>query len=245
MAASRSELYAAPERLLDPREHATFEAGIGRRRAREPLAYIIGEWGFRRLNLRITPAVLVPRPETELLVERCLEHLRCHADPCVLDIGTGSGAIALAIADEHRGARVSAVDVSQPALELARENATRIGLESRVSFHHGDLSAGQRGPFDLVVSNPPYVAPERHACLEPEVARFEPRLALVGGDFHLRIARETWDALAPGGWLVMESGEEEAADVAGQLGLLGWLDVDVIEDLSARPRIVEGRRPAA
>ena len=243
MSAARSELYAAPERVLDRRERGRFEAAIERRCAREPLAYIIGHWGFRGLQLRVTPAVLVPRPETEVLVERCLEHLRPFQRPRVLDIGTGSGAIALAIADEHPGACVTGVDISQEALDVARENAGDVGLERRVAFHLGDLCAGQSGPFELVASNPPYVLHDDHTRLEPEVARFEPRMALLGSGFHERIAHAAWEILEPGGWLVMESAEREAAELAEHLGERGWSDVDVIEDLSRRPRIVEGRIP--
>jgi release factor glutamine methyltransferase len=155
---------------------------VARRAAREPLAYVLGEWGFRRLTLRTDPRALVPRPETEVLVERCLELLAGYAEPLVLDVGVGSGAIALALADEHAGARVRGIDVSAEALALADENARRTGLADRVVFEPGDAGALPPGPFDLVVCNPPYVEPNEVDGLEPEVRDWEPRAALVGPD---------------------------------------------------------------
>ena len=241
----RSALYASPEQLLSPAQRDALEEKLARRCRREPLAYIVGEWGFRRLQLQVTPDVLVPRPETEVLVERCLEHLAARQRPRVIDIGTGSGAIALAVADEHTGAEVVATDISFAALELAAGNARRARLDDRVSFVHGDLFAGEVGAFDLVVSNPPYVSAESVALLEPEVAQFEPRLALVGSDFHQRVAEHAQDVIARGGWLVMETGEDQASGVAERLRALCFSDVEVIPDLNDRPRIVEGRRRAS
>src|SRR5262249_46066548 len=145
---------------------------------REPLAYVLGEWGFRRLTLRCDERALVPRPETEVVVERCIELLRGASAPRVLDVGTGTGAIALAIADEVPGATVVATDASPEALSLARENAARSGVHVELVLQ--DLSEGlSPGPFDLVVSNPPYVLASELDALEPEVRDWEPREALL------------------------------------------------------------------
>lgn len=240
----RADLYAASERELDARESRALEACLRRRCDREPLAYVLGEWSFRRLSLRVTPAVLVPRPETEVLVERCLARLEETPQARVLDIGTGSGAIALAIADERPDAVITAIDSSAAALEVARENAARADLAGRVTFVHGDLFGGQGGPFELVVSNPPYVRPDELARLQPEVRVYEPRDALLGVGFHERIAGDAPAVLTEGGSLVLECGEAGAGAVAARLTDLGWSDVRVTDDLAGRPRVVEGRRPA-
>jgi release factor glutamine methyltransferase len=241
---SRSELYSA-ERELGAQELERVRALAERRRAREPLAYILGEWGFRRLVLGVDRRVLVPRPETEVVVERCLVRLRESAEPRVLDIGAGSGAIALAIADEHPGARVVAVDRSAHALEVARANLRRVGAraDDRVTLVHGDLLADQEGPFDLVVSNPPYVRAEELPTLEPEIRLYEPLEALVGEGVTEAIAREAFGVLNPGGWLVLECGDGQADGLAGLLVSLGYSDVQKARDLAERERVVEARRP--
>ncbi len=164
----RSELALEASRKLSRREEKTLEQLTMRREGREPLAYVLGEWGFRRLMLDIDRRVLVPRPETEIVVERCLGRIAGLAEPRVLDVGTGSGAIALAIADEHPRALVTGVDASSGALEVAGANALRTGLS--VELREWDLYTGlPDGPWDLVVSNPPYVLPEEIEALEPEV----------------------------------------------------------------------------
>jgi release factor glutamine methyltransferase len=239
---SRSELYASDRPLADG-ELTRLRELVGRRRAREPLAYVLGEWGFRRLVLTVDGRALVPRPETEVVVERCLFHLRGLEAPRVLDVGTGSGAIALALADEHPGVRVLAVDRSEPALTLARENLTRTGLSDRVELRRSDLLDGLRGPFDLVVSNPPYVLPSEYDSLQPEIRLYEPFEAVVGDRVWERIAREARDALAPGGRLVLECGDGQAAGVAEGLAALGYGDVLCTPDLAGRDRVVEGHRP--
>jgi len=238
---SRSELDAAPSRELGPEADARFEELVERRGTREPLAYVLGGWGFRRLDLKVTPQVLVPRPETEIVVERCLERLRDLPEPDVIDIGTGSGAIALALADEHPGARVVATDISEGALAVAAENRERCGLDGRVELVLGHLSAHLPGPFDLVVSNPPYVLPEEWETLEPEVRLFEPYEAVVGVHSTQAVARRATAILRPGGWLVLEIGERRAAEVASLLERLGYRDVAVTHDLAGRERVVEGR----
>ena len=218
---SRSALYVS-DRALGEGELARLEGLVARRREREPLAYILGEWGFRRLVLAVDARALVPRPETEVVVERCLEHLRGLEAPRVVDVGTGSGAIALALADEHPGASVVAVDSSEDALALARENVERTGLGARVELRQGDLLAGLEGPFDLVVSNPPYVPPVEFPGLQPEIRLYEPYEAVVGDHVWERVARDAPAVLRAGGHLVLECGDGQAAGVAEGLAALGY-----------------------
>jgi release factor glutamine methyltransferase len=242
LAVSRSGLFEKPDRELSESEEAAWRSFVERRAAREPAAYILGEWGFRRLTLRVDARVLVPRPETESVVERALAHLEGLTEPLVLDVGTGSGAIALAVADEHRGARVVATDISAEALALAAENRARTGLEDRVELVLGHLVAGLRGPFDLVASNPPYVLPGEFEALEPEIRLYEPREAVVGSGQTGAVARRALEILRPGGWLVLECGDGKAADLEADLRALGYSDVATSPDLAGRERVVEGRR---
>jgi len=227
---SRSGVHADRDREV-PEE---FEELLERRSRREPMAYVLGEWGFRRLTLKTDARALVPRPETEVVVERCLLLLRGEPEPRVLDLGTGTGAIALAIADEHPGARVTAVDSSAEALALARENAQALGLH--VELQLGALEAAADG-WDLVVSNPPYVTPAEWDTLQPEIRVWEPRAALVGENLHEEIARR-----ADTRFLVLEVGDGQAQNVAGALRSLGYLDVTISRDLAGKKRVVEGRR---
>jgi release factor glutamine methyltransferase len=235
---SRSELLARSHELED----AAVWPLVLRRTTREPLAYVLGEWGFRRLTLRCDARALVPRPETEAVVERCLALLRRGgAEARVLDVGTGTGAIALALADEA-AARVVATDVSADALALARENAARTALE--LELVRGDVRDGlPRGPFDLVVSNPPYVDADEWELLEPEVREWEPREALVDEGQTQLIVRDALGVLAPGGALVLEAHEFRARELAEELEDAGYVDVRVTRDLAGRERVVEGRRP--
>lgn len=239
---SRTELYAS-DRALGAEELARLRGLVERRRAREPLAYVLGEWGFRQLVLAVDPRALVPRPETEVVVERCLAHLRGLESPRVVDVGTGTGAIALALADEYPSARVVAIDRSEPALALAAENLARTGLEGRVELRAGDLLDGLAGPFDLVVSNPPYVPPEEYGSLQPEIRLYEPYEAVVGDHVWERIASDARAVLAPAGRLVLECGDGQAAEVAEGLAALGYEDVRCTPDLAGRDRAVEGQRP--
>jgi release factor glutamine methyltransferase len=241
---SRSELYAS-DRALGEHELSELRPLVDRRRAREPLAYVLGEWGFRRLLLNVDGRALVPRPETEVVVERCLLLLQGLAEPRVLDVGTGSGAIALAIADEHLGARVVAVDRSEGALTLARENLARTGLEGRVELRRGNLLDGVEGVFDLVVSNPPYVPPEEFDSLQPEIRLYEPYEAVVGTGVWRQIARAAGTVLPPGGGIVLECGDGQAAEVAAGLAALGYAEILCTPDLAGRDRAVEGQAPNA
>ena len=233
---SRSELVALSHEV-DERQVARL---VRRRAAREPLAYVLGEWGFRRLTLRCDARALVPRPETELLVERCLARLEGVSSPRVLDVGTGTGAVALALADEA-GAAVTATDVSADALALAAENAERTGL--RLELVHADARDGlPRGPWDLVAANPPYVAADEWARLEPEVRDWEPREALVDEGQTDAIVRAALPVLRAGAALVLEVHEANATAVADAMRDAGYADVTITRDLAGRDRIVEGAR---
>jgi release factor glutamine methyltransferase len=237
---SRLDLYLQYDRPLTDAETAVARELVRRRGTREPLAYVLGDWGFRRLTLATDGRALVPRPETEIVVERCLARLGGLDAPAVLDVGAGSGAIALAIADEHPGARVTAIDVSEDALALAAENARWTGLE--IALAHHDLNAGlPGGPYDLVVSNPPYVLPEEIDTLEPEVRDWEPRTALVGRGATEAIARSAPGVLRPEGWLVLEVADGTAEAVAALLASAGFRDVIATPDLTGRDRVVEGQ----
>jgi release factor glutamine methyltransferase len=236
---SRIELYTQHDRPLTEAERDAARELVQRRGAREPLAYVLGDWDFRRLTLRTDARALVPRPETEIVVERCLELIRDQAAPRVLDVGTGSGAIALAIAHEHPSARVVATDASEPALELAQENAAAHDLA--VTFVRADLLDGVDGPFDLIVSNPPYVEPAEIAALEPEVRDWEPRSALVNVGQTERLVADATRVLA--GLLVLEVHEQHAGVVAASLEAAGYGDIRITRDLAGKERVVEARWP--
>ena len=204
-----------------------------RREAREPLAYVLGEWGFRRLTLKTDARALVPRPETETLVERALALVEGIEAPRILDVGVGSGAIALALKDERPDARVTGVDVSPDALALARENAELLRLE--IELREGDGAAAAAEGWDLVAANPPYV--EELDGLQTEL-RWEPEVALVGRGEHERLARA-----ASARFVVFEVGDGQARDVAAMLERLGCSEVAVTPDLAGSDRVVEGRLP--
>jgi release factor glutamine methyltransferase len=233
----RIELYTQHDRPLTEAERAQARDLVRRRGAREPLAYVLGDWDFRHLTLKTDARALVPRPETEVVVERCLALLDGVGTPRILDVGTGTGAIALALKQERNDALVVATDSSADALELARENAERNGLG--VDLHHGDLLAGLVGPFHLVVSNPPYVAAGEIETLQPEVRDWEPRSALVDEEQTARLIDEAQSVLE--GPLVLEVHEARANDIAGRLEQAGYVDVHVSQDLTGRDRIVDGR----
>jgi release factor glutamine methyltransferase len=206
---------------------------LARREMREPLAYVLGEWGFRRLTLKTDARALVPRPETETLVERVLALADGIEAPRILDVGVGSGAIALALKDERPDAQVTGVDVSLGALALARENAARLGLH--VELRAGDGAAAAAEGWDVVAANPPYVGGDEHV---PDELRHEPSVALFGRGEHERIARA-----AKARFVVFEVGDDQAPGVAEMLKRLGSVDVAITADLTGRDRVVEGRLP--
>jgi release factor glutamine methyltransferase len=241
----RAYLYAHPATEIGADLARRFQALVRRRARGEPLAYITGEQEFWSLPLSVTPDVLIPRPETEHLVERALERLSEGGSARVADIGTGSGAIALAIASERPAASVHAVDVSEAALAVARDNARRLGLDN-VRFHLGSWCAPLEGQFDLVASNPPYVR-DGDPHLEQGDLRFEPRIALTPGSDELAAFRSIADGarerLRPGGWLLFEHGFEQGPAVRALLERRGWRSVASYRDLARRERVTAARRP--
>lgn len=216
----RAALFGHPARALAPREAAAFEAVIARRRAREPSAYITGAREFWSLAFRVTRATLIPRPDSETLVEAALEAVAEREAPVeILDLGTGSGCLLAALLAELPRARGLGVDIDPRAVAVAAGNARRLGLGARARFAVGDWGAALAGRFDLVICNPPYVPAGEIAGLAPEVAAFEPRRALAAGDDGLaayrRLAPEIARLLAPGGAAVVELGAGRSAAVAG------------------------------
>jgi release factor glutamine methyltransferase len=244
---SRLQLYLDFERPLTQDELDGFRPLLKRRAAREPLQYILGRQPFRELDLEVTPDVLIPRPETEALVGEVLAWAgaRRRPDLTALDVGTGSGAIALSLAIEGTFASVLATDVAEPALEVARRNRAGSGLDDRVELRHGrlfePLVPGER--FDVVVSNPPYVAESEAATLEPEVAEWEPRLALFAGADGLDVLRGlvsgAGDALRPGGLLALEVGAGQAVAVARLAEEAGrYAGISIRRDYAGKERFV-------
>jgi release factor glutamine methyltransferase len=239
---ARALLYAELDRELNDGQVAAFDANLARREQREPLAYVLGEWGFRRLTLKTDRRALIPRPETEIVVERALDHIRGIEEPRVLDVGTGTGAIALAIADEAPTARITAVDLSPDALALARENLELTGVNGRVRLVEHDLTSGLGdAEFDLVVSNPPYVEPDEVPTLQPEVRDWEPHVALVASGATESVARAATQALRPGGWLVLETAAGAGERIRSLLDDLGYERVTITPDLAGKDRVVEGK----
>ena len=233
----RARMISEPTLEMEPAHAREFATAIRRRCAREPVAYILGRKGFRYVELEVDQRVLVPRPETELLVEVALE-----LEPAsVLEIGTGSGAIALAIADEMPEAEVTATDVSAGALVMARRNAARLGSLGRIRFVEASLPAS--GRFDLIVANLPYVAETEH--LEPEITKFEPRGAVFGGPTGLEVFESVLPQLAASAIespvIALEIGRDQAADVGALLRSAGWDKVETRADLSGHDRVVIGR----
>ena len=230
-------------------DRASFRALIKRRVDGWPVAYLVGSREFYLLPFEVSPAVLIPRPETETVVSECLGLIKRLAAPTVLDLGTGSGCLAITIAPQKKDAAVTAVDISPDALDVARGNATKNGVAARISFLQGDLFGPipQGAVFDVVVSNPPYVTPTELAALAPDVRDHEPRLALDGGPdglaFYRRIAAGVGPFLKPGGWLVVEIGSTQEDAVRTILGNQPGLELGKsIKDAAGLPRVVTARK---
>jgi release factor glutamine methyltransferase len=247
---SRAWLLAHPEeRIVDCEATDRYEAGVTRRALGEPVAYILGEKEFWSLPLAVGPGVLIPRPETELVVERALAHFPAGAAFDALDLAAGSGAVALAIASERPHCRVIATDVSEAAVATARQNAARLGLAGRVAVAHGSWFEPVAGrTFELIASNPPYIAPD-DPRVEAGVRRYEPPQALFAGPTGLEalqaIVAGAPRHLAPGGWLVLEHGDTQGESVRGLLHRAGFGCVATHRDLAGRERCTEGRRSRA
>jgi release factor glutamine methyltransferase len=266
---NRAYLYAHPERELSAEEEARYEEVMAQRATGMPSQYITGHQEFWGLDFVVSPAVLIPRPETEHLVETVLEFAREVPRPKIVDVGTGSGAIALALAHELKNAEVYAVDLSADALEIARANAARLQLDGRVTFAQCDVlipiensgvipSGAQRsrgtpiveGPcfrdFDFVVSNPPYVGFDEADKVQKSVRDFEPRVAVFAGERGLDVIgpliEQAHAALEPGGWLAMEIGYSMRDAVVSLLGAEKWEDVRVVPDLQGIPRVIAARK---
>ena len=239
----RVGLYVNFEKPLDAAELAAFRERVQRRAQREPVQYILGETEFWSLAFNVGPEVLVPRADTEVLVEEAL--VRTEGSARVLDVGTGSGAIAIALAHEKPEILVTALDCSEPALGVARNNAQRNGVADRVTCLLGDLASLPAGPFEVIVSNPPYIPSGDWQKLMPEVRDYEPRLALDGGDDGLEAYRQlvvqAGQVLVPGGWLLVEVGIGQAADVSVLFKVAGLVEIGQRDDYAGIPRVVMGR----
>lgn len=226
----------------------SFEALIARRAAREPVAQITGTREFWGLAFEVTPDVLTPRPETEMIVEEALAFADAHPCRDVIDVGTGSGCLAVAIAHTRPGLQVHAIDISDAALAVARRNAARHHVTDRITFVRGDLFDGPTATADVIVSNPPYVPDADAGHMQPEVVRHEPHTALFGGpgglDIVERLFREAPAHLAPGGRLIVEFGFGQADAVAAMARDAGWTVIRVREDLQGIPRTIVLSRPA-
>ncbi len=262
----RAYFYAHPERELTPEQQSRYESALAERTRGVPAQYITGHQEFWGMDLIVTPAVLIPRPETEQVIETVLElrtsdlrpqtpdkrlsstsEVRRSTSPVrFLDVGTGSGCIALALAKEFPGAEIHATDISADALEIARANAARHQLEHRIQFHQADLLEGLNfADLDFVVSNPPYVGESEEDHVQLEVRKFEPRNAVFAGprgvEVIARLLPQARAALRPGGWVILEV----SGTIAGRVQklLAAWDDVRIISDLQSIPRVAQARKP--
>ena len=250
LAISHAAQLTEPERELTTEQQATFDALILRRIANEPIQYITGEQEFYGLTLRVTPAVLIPRPETEHLVEAVLAELNLAQSLRILDVGTGSGAIAIALAFHLPNAQITAVDLSAAALEVAATNTARHALAGRIRYLKSDLLDAfppDEAPFAAIVSNPPYVPAADRASLHPQVRDHEPAAALFAGpdglDIYRRLIPQARAALQPNGLLALEIGHGQSEAIASLLS--GWKELRFLDDLQHIPRIALARKPQA
>ncbi len=243
----RIDFLKNPDRRPDDASLAAFNLLLERRLRWEPVAYLTGQKAFWSFTLEVSPEVLIPRPDTEVLVEAALA--LCQTDaliaPDILDIGTGSGAIALALASELPQARITATDISEAALAVANKNARRLGLEKSVTFIEGDLFEPVAGSFDLIVSNPPYIGADEYAALPPGVKIYEPQMALLAGqtglEFYEKLVYSASSHLKKNGWLLLEIGAKQAESVSTLMNML-YEHVEVRADYAGLFRVVKGRR---
>ncbi len=245
LSCDRTHLYAYPEREFTPEEFTRYDEALSQRAHGVPSQYITGHQEFWGMDLVVAPAVLIPRPETEHLIETVVPLAKKIHNPRIVDVGTGSGAIALALAKELPNAEIHATDISSAVLEIAKANAARHQLEGRIHFHQADLLAGFRdAEFDFVVSNPPYVGESEADQVQLEVRKFEPRSAVFAGLTGLeviqRLVPQAHAILKPGGWLVMEISGTIVEGVRWTLS--GWKDVKIIDDLQGIPRVALARK---
>ncbi len=247
--ATRADIITDPHRALSAEQAARLDGYLERRERREPVSHILGRKGFWKIMLGVTRDVLTPRPDTETVVEFVLRDFPPHAPWSVLDLGVGSGAILLSILAERPAAKGLGIDISEEALAVARDNAAQLGLAGRMALMRSDWTAmlGE-GTFDLVVSNPPYIATDVLPTLEPEVRDHEPRLALEGGadglDHYRVLAPEILRVLKPGGAFAVEIGYDQKAAVEALFRAAGAEQVQTIRDLSDKDRVVAGKKKA-
>ena len=248
LSCDRAYLFAHPERKLTAEEESRYEAALTERSRGVPAQYITGHQEFWGMDLIVSPAVLIPRPETEHVIESVLAEVRGPTSEVrIVDVGTGSGCIALALAKELPDAEIHATDISPEALEIARANAARLQLGQRIHFHQADLLEGLGGHFDFVVSNPPYVGESEEDQVQLEVRKFEPHAAVFAGvtgtDVIARLIPKAYAMLHPGGWLILEISGTIAEEVRNLLE--GWQDVQIKPDLQSIPRVAMARKPRA
>jgi release factor glutamine methyltransferase len=241
----RAYLYAHPERELSADEQSRYDHALGERSRGVPAQYITGHQEFWGMDLIVSPAVLIPRPETEHLIETVLQLARSGPHLKIADVGTGSGCIALALAKELPPAEIHAIDISPEALEVARANAARHQLTDRVRFHQADLLAGiPANSLDFVVSNPPYVGESEEDQVQLEVRKFEPRQAVFAGPTGLevieRLVPQAQSVLKPGGWLAMEISGTIASGVRALLA--AWADLRIVNDFQGIPRVATAKQ---
>jgi release factor glutamine methyltransferase len=242
----RAYVYAHPERELTTDEHERYDDALTKRARGIPAQYITGHQEFWGLDLIVSPAALIPRPETEHVIETVLPLAKAQTRPRIIDVGTGSGAIAIALAKELPNAEIHAADISESALEVARTNAARHQVEAKIVFHHRDLVEGfEASGFDFVVSNPPYVGESEEDEVQLEVRKFEPRNAVFGGPSGVevieRLIPQAELVLKPGGWLILEMSGTIAAQVRELLSR--WQHVASVKDLQGIERVAVARKP--
>lgn len=241
----RVGLYLNFERPLNAAELDVIRPLVKRRGQREPLQYLLGSAEFWSLEFEVTPAVLIPRADSEILVEETLSHAATAGQ--LLDVGTGSGVLAISVASELPDWQVTALDISAAALQVARRNAQKHRVAERLQFLHADLAELPQHQYDLIVANPPYIAQAEWDALMPEVRCFEPQIALLAGnnglDCYQKLAAQTATRLVPGGWLLVEIGYQQAAAVQQLFTAAGLREIFVRDDYAGQPRVVGGRLP--